>query len=131
MDGDQVRGHKVAFSAEAFGELVEEALAGLPPEFRRRVDNLAVVVEEEPTQEELAALGMAPDEELFGSYWGEAYPDRTPSDYWGVLPDRIAIYRGPIVRACRSRADVVREVRDTVLHELGHYFGLTDEGMPF
>lgn len=115
----------------AFEALVSEALDGLPEEFRKRLENIAVVVEEEPTAEDLKALGMEPDEELFGAYWGQALPDRTPTDYWGGLPDRIAIYRGPILRACRTRAEIIREVQDTVLHEIGHYFGLDEDELPF
>ena len=118
-------------SRKAFEGLVAEALDGLPEEFRKRLDNIAVVVEEEPTPEELSALGMEPEEELFGAYWGQALPDRTPTDYWGGLPDRIVIYRSPILRACRNRAEIIQEVRDTVLHEVGHYFGLDEDELPF
>ncbi len=89
------------------------------------------MVEEEPTPEDLASLDTEPDGELFGAYWGQALPDRTPTDYWGGLPDRIAIYRGPILRACRTQAEIIREVRDTVLHEIGHYFGLSEDELPF
>lgn len=111
--------------------MVAEALDGLPEEFRRRLENIAVVVEEEPTPDDLAALVMKPNDELLGAYWGQALPHRTPSDYWGSLPDRVAIYRGPILRACRGRAEIIREVQETVLHEIGHYFGLEEDELPF
>lgn len=118
-------------SPKAFEALVAEALDGLPEEFRRRLENIAVIVEEEPTPEDLAALGMKPDDELLGAYWGQALPHRTPTDYWGGLPDRVAIYRGPILRACRNRREIIREVQETVLHEIGHYFGLEEDDLPF
>jgi predicted Zn-dependent protease with MMP-like domain len=113
----------------AFERLVEEALDGLPEEFAAMLENVAVVVEEEPSPEVLADLGMDADEELLGLYLGVPLPER--GSQYQALPDRVAIYRGPVLRLCGSRREVVREVRDTVVHELGHYFGLDDEEMPY
>ena len=113
----------------AFERLVEEALDGLPPEFAELLENVAVVVEEEPDAAVLAELGMDPEEELLGLYLGVPLTDRDTR--YQALPDRVAIYRGPVLRSCGSRREVVREVRDTVVHELGHYFGLDDEEMPY
>ncbi len=106
------------------------ALDGLPPEFARLVENLAVVVEEEPTDEDLEEVGLDPEvDELFGLYQGVPLGER--DSFYQALPDRVVIYRGPILRACRSRREVIREVRDTVVHELGHHFGLGEEEMPY
>ena len=117
-------------SPTAFERLVEEALDGLPQEFGELLENVAVVVEAEPHRDDLLALDMDPDEdELFGLYHGVPLMDRE-SEY-SALPDRIAVYRGPILRYCRSRDEVIQEVRDTVIHELGHYFGLEDDEMPY
>ena len=113
----------------AFERLVEEALDGLPEEFAAMLENVAVVVEEEPAPEVLTDLGMEADEELLGLYLGVPLPER--DSQYQALPDRVAIYRGPVLRLCGSRREVVREVRDTVVHELGHYFGLDDEEMPY
>ena len=113
----------------AFERLVEEALDGLPPDFAELLENVAVVVEEEPDPETLADLGMEPDEELMGLYLGVPITER--DSQYQALPDRIAIYRGPVLRLCRNRREVVAEVSDTVIHELGHYFGLADEEMPY
>jgi predicted Zn-dependent protease with MMP-like domain len=114
----------------AFERLVAAALEELPEEFARLLDNVAVVVEEEPDPEDLAELGMDPEEDdLLGLYFGVPLGERG-SDY-SALPDRIVIYRGPILRACDDRHQVVQEVRDTVIHELGHHFGLSDEEMPY
>jgi predicted Zn-dependent protease with MMP-like domain len=113
----------------AFERLVEEALDGLPEEFAELLENVAVVVEEEPDPAVLAELGMDPEEELLGLYLGIPLPARDTQ--YQALPDQVAIYRGPVLRVCGSRREVVREVRDTVVHELGHYFGLDDEEMPY
>src|SRR5512142_2320412 len=105
-----------------FKELVEQALTDLPDEFAAAMKNVAVVIEEEPSREDLESVGLDPDEDdLLGLYLGVPLPDRGPDA--PVLPDRIAIYRQPILWECDTREDVVREVRTTVIHELGHYFG--------
>jgi predicted Zn-dependent protease with MMP-like domain len=116
-------------SRSQFEEIVGEALDGVPEEFSEVLENIAIAVEEEPSEEDLRALGLDPGRDtLFGLYQGVALPDRG-LDYQS-LPDRIIIYRRPILDACRSREEVVGEVRQTVLHELGHYFGLGEEDMP-
>ncbi len=114
---------------EELEHLVARALDGLPEEFAEVLENVAVVVEEEPPLEELEAEGLEADEEIFGLYIGRPLPERSAGD--SELPDCIAIYRGPILRHCRDRREVIREVRDTLIHELGHYFGLEDEDMPY
>ena len=113
----------------AFERLVEEALDGLPEQFAAMLENIAVVVEEEPGPGVLEELGMDPEEELLGLYLGVPITER--DTHYQALPDRVAIYRGPVLRCCGSRREVVKEVRDTVVHELGHYFGLDDEEMPY
>ena len=115
---------------QAFERLVEQALDSLPEDFAQLLDNVAVVVEAEPLDDDLLALGLDPErDELFGLYHGVPLMERN-SEY-SALPDRIAIYRGPILRYCRTSDEVIREVRDTVIHELGHYFGLADDEMPY
>jgi predicted Zn-dependent protease with MMP-like domain len=115
---------------EEFAALVEQALDGLPDELAELLDNVVVVVEEEPDPADLAALGMDPEEEeLFGLYQGVPQSERGAN--YLALPDRVAIYRGPILRACANRREVIREVRDTVIHELGHHFGLDEDDMPY
>jgi predicted Zn-dependent protease with MMP-like domain len=117
---------------EEFEALVEQALDGLPEEFAELLENVVVMVEEEPDPEDLEALGLEPlaaGEELFGLYQGIPQ-DARDTQYMG-LPDRVVIYRGPILRACDNRRQVIREVRDTVVHELGHHFGLDEEDMPY
>jgi len=118
-------------STDEFERVVEEALDSLPERFARLVKNVAIAVEEEPTQEDLAGVeDDDPDDEaeLLGIYRGVALTQRTHDD--PLLPDEIAVFRGPINRVARDRAEAVEEVRETVIHELGHYFGLSDDDMP-
>lgn len=124
---DRSSGYRL--SRRAFTRLVEQALDELPEDFARALDNVAVVVEDEPAFEVLEEMGFEPGDELFGLYEGVPLPER--DSFYQSLPDRISIYRGPLERVCRSRREIVREVRDTVVHELGHYFGLSDEEMPY
>lgn len=108
-----------------FNRLVARALRLLPARFRSRLSNVAVVVEEEPTPAELAMAGVGPDGTLFGLYIGVPLTERTTA-YGMVLPDRIVIYRRPLLDACQTERELVREVRQTVLHEIAHHFGLSD-----
>ncbi len=108
-----------------------EALDSLPEEFGRLLENVAVVVEERPSAFDLESVGMDAGEwdQLFGLYQGVNRLER--DTFYSALPDRIAIYREPILLACGSRREVLREVRDTVIHELGHYFGMEEDQMPY
>src|SRR5436309_13450474 len=103
---------------EEFAALVEQALDELPDEFADLLENVVVLVEEEPDEVDLAAMGLPPGEELFGLYQGVPLAQR--DSFYSALPDRVIIYRGPILRHCNSRREVVRDVRDTVVHELGY-----------
>ena len=111
---------------ERFTELVQEALDGIPRRFRDAMKNVAVVVEDEPTQELLDDMDMDPGDTLFGLYHGTPLTQRG-SSYGNVLPDRISIYRLPIEAACEDEEDVRQCIAETVIHEFGHYFGLSEE----
>lgn len=121
----------LGLSERRFRELVAEALDELPAEFGDLLDNVAVVVEDEPSAEELRELGMDPDDgdELLGLYQGTPLGER--GFQYGELPDRVVIYRGPILRIARTRREVIEQVQETVLHELGHHFGLEEADLPF
>jgi predicted Zn-dependent protease with MMP-like domain len=118
------RGH---LTRDEFEGVVDEALESLPKRFAELVENVVVAVEEEPSAEDLEG-DEGDDSELLGIYRGVALTERTHDAF--LMPDEIAIFRGPINRVARSRQEAVREVRETVIHELGHYFGLDDEEMP-
>jgi predicted Zn-dependent protease with MMP-like domain len=111
---------------KAFERLVAEALDSLPPFFAARLANVEVVIEERPSPAELRALGMGPGDSLYGQYVGTPLTARN-SFYGLTLPDRIVIYREPLVRAFRSPAALRRQVARTVIHELAHHFGLSDD----
>jgi predicted Zn-dependent protease with MMP-like domain len=112
-----------------FDALVEQALSGVPERFRRYLDNVVVVVEEEPTDEDYDETDTPDEDELFGIFRGAPYFERERSVT--ELPAQIALFRGPILRSCVTRGEAVREIRDTVVHELGHLLGLADEEMPY
>ena len=110
-----------------FERLVEEALQSLPPRFAELVQNVSVAVEEEPSDDDLDLLDDDAGE-LLGIYRGVALTRRS-HDMLPMLPDQIAIFRGPIMRIARTRHEAVQQIRETVIHELGHYFGLHDHDM--
>jgi predicted Zn-dependent protease with MMP-like domain len=122
----------VAVNPAEFERLVEEALDSLPERFAALLDNVVVVVEEEPHASDLDVLDHGHDHghtELLGIYRGTPMTRRTYDSF--RMPDQIAIFRGPILRVSRTRIDAHRQIRETVIHELGHYFGLSDEEMVF
>lgn len=105
----------VEMAPERFDELVSEALDEIPGELAAAMDNVVVLVEPHNLDE--------PD--ILGLYHGIALTERT-SDYGGVLPDTISIYRDPILAMCESEEEVVEEVAITVVHEIAHHFGIDD-----
>jgi predicted Zn-dependent protease with MMP-like domain len=107
----------VEMSRERFEELVGEALDEVPQQLLNLLDNVVILVEDESPPGE---------SELLGLYEGHALTERG-WDYAGVLPDRITIYRRPTLRICDTEDDVVEEVAVTVVHELAHHFGISDE----
>ncbi len=113
-----------------FERVVGEALDSLPKRFADLVHNVVIAVEDEPSDEDLESIEEDddPDAELLGIYRGVALTERTHD--MPLLPDEIAVFRGPINRVARTRSEAVHEVRETVIHELGHYFGLDDDDMP-
>src|SRR6185369_10317445 len=111
-----------------FERLVERAMRGLPEGFRERIKNIAVVVEDWADDETLAEMGIEPPDTLYGLYRGVDLTQRD-SSYGNVLPDVITIYRGPIEEDAEDEDDMAEIVRETVVHELGHYFGLDDDTM--
>jgi predicted Zn-dependent protease with MMP-like domain len=111
---------------DRFTRLVEETLRDIPHQFREAMKNVAVVVEDEPSAELLEEMEMEPDDTLFGLYHGIPLTERD-SRYGNTLPDRISIYQRPIEEACEDEEDIRQCVAETVIHEFGHYFGLSEE----
>lgn len=123
------RGH---LTRAEFERVVDEALESLPARFASLVENVVIAVEDEPTDEDLESIDDGEDggdSELLGIFRGVALTERTHD--MPLLPDEIAVFLGPINRVSRSHDEAVREVRETLMHELGHYFGLDHDEMPY
>ena len=110
---------------EAFEDMVADALDEIPPALASQLENVAVVVEEWPSSSQLARL--AGRGTLLGLYEGVPLTSRGPLSYSGVAPDRITIFQGPLSQIARDIDDLAARVRVTVLHEVGHHFGMSDE----
>lgn len=115
-----------------FESAVEEALERIPERFLNALENVAVVVEDEPNDYHLDALddpdclgASMMNDELLGLYDGVSLPDRADG-YDGDIPDVITVFKGPHERCFGSRAEIVDEIGRTVVHEIGHYFGIDD-----
>jgi len=106
--------------------LVADALDSLPDTILRMLDNVAVVVADEPTPHQLRRMRLAEDEVLLGLYEGIPLTERT-SGYGAVLPDKVTIFQRAIEERCDSEAELVDAVRHTVVHELAHHLGISDE----
>lgn len=111
---------------EAFEELVAKALEELPQEFAERLDNVVVLVEDRPTRAQLSKSQVEPGDTLLGLYEGVPLTERG-HDYGMVLPDKITIFQKPIEASCKSDAEIVAAIREVVLHEIAHHFGISDE----
>ncbi len=125
------RSQPLSVSSEEFERLVRQAIDGLPDRYRRLLKNVAVVVEAEPARQVLEDLDLESEDDLLGLYSGTSVGNESFFDPGGHLPAKISIYRGPILRLCRTTEEVIQEVRDTVVHEIGHHFGLDDDEMPY
>lgn len=125
------RSHDDPISSEDFAELVQQAIADLPPPYAKLMETIAVVVEEEPSPELLREMEIDGEDDLLGLYHGVSLANDSFFTPGGTQPAQISIYRGPILRQCVTPEDVVQEVYDTVVHELGHHVGLDDDEMPY
>jgi predicted Zn-dependent protease with MMP-like domain len=112
-------------SHRAFERLVADALDSLPDAIIRMLDNVAVVVADEPTAHQLAKMRLAADEVLLGLYEGIPLTERT-SGYGAVLPDKVTIFQRAIEAECDTEDELVEAVRHTVVHELAHHLGISD-----
>ena len=109
-----------------FEHLVADALAGIPQRFRDAMTNLVIVVEDEPGRELLREMEIAPPDTLFGLYQGTPLTERR-WDHGNALPDRILLFQGPHEREADDEDDLVVSIGETLIHEIGHYFGLSEE----
>jgi predicted Zn-dependent protease with MMP-like domain len=110
-----------------FEQLVIDAIDSLPEKFLDRLENVDIVVESIPTQAQLLQQGVPEDSLLLGLY--EGVPLTVRENYGFVLPDKITIFQEAIEAVCPSPDQIVQEVRETVVHEVAHHFGLSDEAL--
>jgi predicted Zn-dependent protease with MMP-like domain len=111
---------------EKFLTLVDEALASIPRNFRDAITNVAIVVEDEPSAEQLADVDVDPGDTLLGLYQGTPLTERQWA-HGNVLPDKVTLFQRPIEDASDDEDDVVVAIGETLIHELGHYFGLSED----
>jgi predicted Zn-dependent protease with MMP-like domain len=111
---------------EEFRQAVEQALETIPERFRDALTNIAIVVEDEPSRDQLASVGINPPDSLLGLYEGTPLTQREWA-HGNVLPDKVTLFQGPIEDASDDAEDVVVAIGETLIHEIGHYFGLSEE----
>lgn len=111
---------------EEFEDAVLSALKTLPKVLKNKMENIDVVIEEEASREILEDMGLRSPRDLLGLYQGIPF-DRRGFYYGNVLPDKITLFKSPIESVCRNREQVEKKIREVVIHEVGHYFGLDDE----
>ncbi len=110
----------------AFKALVAEAIDSIPPRFAAHVRNVAIVIEDAPTPDLLAEMDIEPPDTLLGLYQGTPLPERR-WDHGNDLPDRVLLFQLPIEDDAEEDGDVVGVIGETLIHELGHYFGLSED----
>lgn len=115
-----------AIDREAFEELVHEAVAGLPQQFRDRIENLRFAVEDRATPEDMRLTGTRQGRTLLGVYRGIPLPRRS-HNYSFAMPDVIVLFREPLQQIARDAVHLAELVAHTVRHEIAHYFGISDE----
>ena len=108
-----------------FDQIVERAYARIPARFRKRLHNIAIVVENEPSARQLRSSRVPPGSTLLGLYEGRPLIHRSVSESF-TMPDRITIFQGPIERSARDRSQLEQIVADTLWHEIAHYFGMNE-----
>lgn len=106
-------------SRDEFEDEAGKALDLIPPEFLERLNNIALMVEDEPRDDQ--------PKTLLGLYEGIPLPERTDAWAYGSLPDRITLFQGPLQRICRSTEELREQIAVTLIHEIGHYFGIDDD----
>jgi predicted Zn-dependent protease with MMP-like domain len=110
---------------DAFDRLVADALESIPRRFRDALANVVIVVEDEPSRALLREMGIDPPGTLLGLYQGTPLTERQ-WDYGNVLPDRILLFQGPHERTSHGGDDLVVAIGETLIHEIGHYFGMSE-----
>lgn len=111
---------------EHFRKLVAEAIDTIPARFAREIKNVAIVIEDDPSDDLLDEMDMGPEDVLLGLYQGTPLTERR-WDHGNALPDRITLFQRSIEEDCESEDEIVVAIGETLIHELGHYFGMSEE----
>lgn len=111
--------------SEEFEQLIQEALADLPLEFKQALDNIAILVEDDPSQEQYVKTNTSLQSLLFGLYQGVPLTKRGGAQI--VMPDRITLFKNPIISAGRTPEGIRKQLYSTLFHEIGHYFGMSEK----
>lgn len=110
-----------------FEKLVLEALEDLPAKFKRKIENVEIIIEEWPSREILSNMPENRQNIILGLYQGIPFPRRGVLSYSNVLPDKIILYQKPLEALCQNEKELQAKVREVLVHEIGHYFGLSEE----
>lgn len=111
-----------------FEDIAGQAIAELPEEFRRKLENIAVTIEDYPSDNTLLSLDPKPRKhQLLGIYIGIPYNRRPPYPISGALPERVELYQKNIESICSNESEIRFQIKETIIHEIGHYFGLSEE----
>lgn len=119
-------GNHGRLSGEAFDRIVEQAIARIPVDLRRNLDNIVISVQPHPSRALLAEMGLSPDDELFGIFSGVPLTERSLTDP-PLYPDTIYIFQEPLEAFCLSREELIKEIEITVVHEIAHFMGFADD----
>jgi predicted Zn-dependent protease with MMP-like domain len=111
--------------AEKFEQLVAKAVESLPTEIQDHLENIDIIVADEPTPEQRRSRRLGRNQTLLGLYEGIPLTKRTYG-YTGVMPDKITIFQRPLEEMCRSDAEIIEQVQRVVRHEIAHHFGIDD-----
>ncbi len=111
---------------QQFEQLVARAIESMPEDIRERLENVDIVVADEPTREQLQSTGLSRNETLLGLYEGVPLPNRTQG-YSYVMPDKITIFQRPIEASCKNESQITSKIQRVVRHEIAHHFGIDDD----
>jgi predicted Zn-dependent protease with MMP-like domain len=114
----------VQVSQDSFEDMVRAAVSTVPNKFLSKLENVSIIVADRPTREQMIENNLSPRDSLYGLYEGVPLPER--GNFVPPLPDLITIFQEPIENACSSIEELEQQVRDTVIHEVAHYFGFSD-----
>lgn len=111
---------------KAFADIIHRAMIRLPEEISRHLENVAITVEKRPSREMLEEMGLPPDEVLFGVYQGESLPEQSVT-YPPLYPESIILFKETMEEACTTIEELTEEIEITVVHEIAHFFGISEE----